>query len=71
MKKLKPGQIFTMYGKKWRVQKHVDIPLCKSCEILQYWWECVGDPLKDPCKLLCGIREVLPNNCNTKRIIKK
>lgn len=70
IKKLKAGQIFTMYGFVWRVHKCPILP-CSSCVINDFWWNSDADPLKEPCKILCGGEEKIPLDCNVTLVKQK
>lgn len=74
MKRLKPGQIFTMYGIKWRVQKHQWAFPCSTCELHEYWQKrATNMTMKEfisPCFVMCRTKFILPNNCSAKMIVK-
>ena len=70
MKKLKAGQIFTMYGIVWRVNRCPVLP-CSFCMINAFWWNSGADPLKEPCKILCGSNEKIPSDCNVTLVKQK
>lgn len=62
-KQLKAGQIFTMYGIVWRVNRCPVLP-CSFCMINSFWWNSGASPLEEPCKILCGGKEKIPPDCN-------
>lgn len=79
MKKLKPGQLFTMYNVVWRVQKHQWAFPCSTCELHKYWQKRIMtmtdreiEELRfyHPCTTMCRSKLILPNNCSAKMIKK-
>ena len=69
-KQLKAGQIFTMYGIVWRVNRCPVLP-CSFCMINSFWWNSDADPLEEPCKILCGGKEKIPSDCNVTLVKQK
>lgn len=63
MKKLKNGQLFKLYGLTWQVRKQTMPSPCLVCELFSYWWGSNADPLKDPCRYMCGSNPTIPPNC--------
>lgn len=79
MKKLKPGQLFTMYNVVWRVQKHIWGFPCATCELPEYWQNIIMTMTDKeiekhrfyyPCTTMCRSKLILPNNCSAKMIKK-
>lgn len=79
MKRLKPGQLFTMYNVVWRVQKHLWGFPCTTCELHEYWQKRIMtmtdrevEELRfyHPCTTICHPKLILPNNCSAKMIKK-
>lgn len=68
MKKLKNGQLFKLYGLTWQVRKQTMLSPCLVCEVFSYWWNSNADPIKDPCKYMCGCHSVIPPNCFAKLV---
>lgn len=80
VKYFKPGQIFTMYGRIWRVTKHTRNPYlaCKQCDLKKYWQDNIGYSTESPCKSLCPLgrypesnEKLIPYDCSIKMVIKQ
>ena len=75
-KQLKAGQIFTMYGLVWRVNRCPVLP-CSFCMINAFRWNSDDNPLQKPCKILCeckilcGGKEKIPSDCNVTLVKQK
>lgn len=70
-KRLKPGQLFTMYNHVWQVRKCTRWP-CGGCELYRYWkaflphmrWDIMLFLDNNPCDKLCrGNKEIIPSDC--------
>ena len=61
-KRLKPGQLFTMYNHVWQVRKCTRWP-CSGCDLYTYWKAFL--PYSDyPCNKLCRCnKEIIPSEC--------
>lgn len=62
-KRLKPGQLFTMYNQVWQVRKCTRWP-CGNCKLYPYW---ISLPVKrdnNPCDKLCMYdKNIIPSEC--------
>lgn len=70
MKQLKPGQLFTMYGRVWRVHK-CPTNQCLLCKIDDFWFDRNDHRLKGPCVTLCGYKPKIPEDCNVVPVRRK
>lgn len=62
-KRLKPGQLFTMYNHVWQVRKCTRWP-CSNCELFLYWQSLPVKGDNNPCNELCMYgKEIIPSDC--------
>lgn len=62
-KRLKPGQLFTMYNHVWQVRKCTRWP-CGNCELYPYWISSTVKRDNNPCDKLCMYdKNIIPSEC--------